>query len=65
MIGGIFMTTSMKGRIGKRGPVYLPKSIRKQLNLNEGDQVKFELKEGKLIMIPTPDPVDLALNGEK
>ncbi len=59
------MANPIRGRVGKRGQIYLPKHIREQLNLREGDVVKFELNNGKLIVIPIPDPIELALKGKK
>lgn len=35
------------------------------LGLKEGQAVKYRLEEGKLIVEPVPDPIDLALTGRK
>lgn len=34
----------MTGRIGAKGQVVIPKSIREQMHLHPGDEVEFELR---------------------
>ena len=41
----------MTGRIGAKGQVVIPKSIRDRANLHPGDQVDFELRDGTVLVV--------------
>lgn len=41
---------SMTGRVGAKGQVVIPKSLRDQLNLHPGDEVVFELTDGQIVL---------------
>jgi AbrB family looped-hinge helix DNA binding protein len=41
----------MTGRIGAKGQVVIPKSIRDEANLHPGDQVDFELRDGTVLVV--------------
>ncbi len=59
------MFLKMKSRIGKRGQIYLPKKVLKSLNLKEGDLIELQVKDNTITIIPIPDPLELALYGDK
>jgi len=40
----------MTGRIGAKGQVVIPKSIRDRVNLHPGDEVDFELREQQIVL---------------
>lgn len=52
-------------RVGKKGAIYLPKSIIKLLGINEGDKVLMKVEGNKLILEFIPDPLSLALKVKK
>ena len=52
-------------KLGKRNALYLPKQVVKALGIKEGDLLKLEVKEGKIIVKPIPDPFTLALKTPK
>jgi AbrB family looped-hinge helix DNA binding protein len=46
----------MTGRIGAKGQVVIPKSIRDQLNLHPGDEVDFELQDQRIVLVASRRP---------
>jgi AbrB family looped-hinge helix DNA binding protein len=40
--------------VGKRFTVVIPKSLRKKIELSEGQKVVMRVEEGKLVMEPLP-----------
>ena len=54
-----------KGRVAKKFALYPPKKIVEKLGLREGQLVSYDVKEGKLVVEPIPDPLDLALRSKK
>lgn len=49
-----------KRKIGKRGQVTLPKEIREELNLKDGDEISIHEKNGKIIIEKPISREDLA-----
>ncbi len=43
-------SVSMTGRVGAKGQVVIPKSLRDEVNLHPGDEVGFELKDGHIVL---------------
>ena len=52
----------MNRNIDPTGRVSIPKEMRKQLKLNEGDPVNIELKNNKIIITGVKDPFEEYLN---
>jgi AbrB family looped-hinge helix DNA binding protein len=49
-------------KVLQKGKITIPSSIRKKLGINEGDYVKLEIVDGKLVLLPpntVPNPTDL------
>ena len=55
-------TNSMKGTVGERGQVTIPKQVRERLGIEAGTVLEFEAQGGRLIAVKaaTDDPVDAA-----
>lgn len=54
-----------KGKVAKKFALYPPKKILEKLGLREGQLVSYKVKEGRLLVEPIPDPLDLALRSKK
>ncbi len=52
-------------KVGKKYALYLPMEVVKTLNLREGDRMILSLSEGRIILTPIRDPLEMALKGEK
>jgi len=52
-------------RIGKKGTIYIPKSILRDMNIKEGDPVIARIENNKLVLEIIPDPLTLALKVKK
>jgi len=48
-------------RVCKKGAIYLPRKIMREMNINEGDYLLVRIKDNKLIMEVIPDPFILAV----
>ncbi|HDI74735.1 MAG TPA: AbrB/MazE/SpoVT family DNA-binding domain-containing protein [Thermoprotei archaeon] len=59
------MSQTILLRVGKKGAIYLPKSIMKTLGISEGDRVLVKVEKNRLILEFIPDPLSLALKVEK
>jgi antitoxin PrlF len=46
----------MTGRIGAKGQVVIPKSIRDLVNLHPGDEVDFELRDEEIVLVARRRP---------
>ncbi len=54
-----------KGKVTKKFALYPPKKIMERLGLKEGQLVGYNIEDGKLVVEPIPDPLDLALRSKK
>ncbi len=55
----------VKGRVGPKGQVVIPKELRDEFKISPGDEVSFDVKEGTILIYPSLDPekaVDDLLN---
>ena len=59
------MKTEFIIKEGKKGAIYLPKKLMEKLGVQEGETVKAEIKENKIILEIIPDPFTLALKTKK
>lgn len=54
----------MRGRVGSKGELFIPKAIREILDLNPGDEVEYIVKGYELIVRKVPRVVDALKNAE-
>lgn len=59
------MGLTLEIRVGKKYTIYLPRSVVKALNIKEGDKVLLRVSEGRIIIEPLVDPIELALSEDK
>jgi len=52
-------------KVGKKYALYLPMEVVKTLNLREGDRMLLSISEGRIILTPIRETLDIALRGEK
>ncbi len=48
-----------KGKVGKKGEIYIPKKIREAANLMPGDEVEVEIAGDKLVIRKKKTALDL------
>jgi len=48
------------GKVGKKGTLYPPKSLREKLELEEGDMVQYIVKGNNLLVVKISDPMKVA-----
>ncbi|MBS7611457.1 AbrB/MazE/SpoVT family DNA-binding domain-containing protein [Candidatus Bathyarchaeota archaeon] len=48
------------GKVGKKGALYPPKSLREKLQLKEGDMIQYIVKGDSLLVVKIPDPLEVA-----
>ncbi|HID70389.1 MAG TPA: AbrB/MazE/SpoVT family DNA-binding domain-containing protein [Desulfobacterales bacterium] len=49
-------------RVGRKGAIYIPKSIMQVLGVKEGDKVIIRVEDGRLVLEFIPDPFTLAVD---
>lgn len=52
-------------KLSKKGAVYLPRDVLRRLGLREGDELVLRLEDGRIVLMPVYDPLELALRGPK
>lgn len=53
------MSMTRSGRIGAKGQVVIPKTLRDRANLHPGDQVDFELHGTDVVLVARREPSQL------
>ena len=54
-----------EGKVAKKFALYPPKSMVKELGLKEGQKVRYNVENGKLLVEPLPNPIELAKRTKK
>ena len=49
----------MRGRVGSKGELFIPKTVRGILNLNPGDEVEYIAEWDRLIVCRVPRLIDV------
>jgi virulence-associated protein VagC len=56
---------SARGKVAKKLALYPPKELMLKLGMDEGKKVSYKVEDGRLVVEPIPDPIDLALRSKK
>jgi len=48
------------GKVGKKGTLYPPKSLREKLEFKEGDMIQYVVKGNNLLVVKISDPLKVA-----
>ena len=59
------MGSSFRVRLSKKGAIYLPRDVIRELNLREGMEFILRVEDGRIVLLPIYDPLELALKGPK
>ncbi len=54
-----------RGKVAKKLALYPPKELMLKLGLHEGKKVGYKVEDGRLVVEPIPDPIELALRYKK
>ncbi|MBD3159899.1 MAG: AbrB/MazE/SpoVT family DNA-binding domain-containing protein [Candidatus Lokiarchaeota archaeon] len=59
------MGLTTESRIGKKYTIYLPREVVEETEVEEGMKILIRVEGNQIIIEPLPDPVTLAVKGEK
>ena len=59
------MSLYFEVRVGKRRTIVIPKAAAEALGISEGSLLELRVEDGRIIIEPILDAVELSLSGEK
>jgi len=59
------MILSTKVRVGRRRTIVIPKAIAEALGISDGSILKLEVRDGRIILEPILDAMQLSLRGRR
>ena len=59
------MGLTVEVRVGRKRTIVIPKAIAEALGIDEGSKLKLTVENGKIILEPIPDAIQLSLRGDK
>ena len=59
------MSLTLEVRVGRRRTIVIPKRVAEMLGIEEGSRLELRVEEGRIVLEPVPDAIELALKGEK
>jgi len=59
------MGLTTESRIGKKHTIYLPREVVEEAEVQEGMKILITVEGNQIIIEPLPNPVTLAVEGEK
>lgn len=59
------MGLTLEVRVGKRRTIVIPKHVAEMLGISEGSRLELKLENGKIVLEPVLDAIELSLHGEK
>ncbi len=51
--------------VGRRRTIVIPKRVAEMLGISEGSRLELRVEDGRIVLEPIPDAVELSLHGEK
>jgi len=57
--------TVFRVKLSRKDAVYLPRDVLTRLGLREGGELVLRLEDGRIVLMPVYDPLELALRGPK
>ncbi len=51
--------------VGRRRTIIIPKRVAEMLGISEGSWLELRVEDGRIVLEPIPDAVELSLHGEK
>ena len=59
------MVLVLEVTVGKRRTIVIPKRVAEMLGISEGSRLELRVEDGRIVLEPIPDAVELSLQGEK
>ncbi len=59
------MSLILEVRVGRRRTIVIPKPVAEILGIDEGSRLELRVEDGRIVLEPIPDAVELSLRGEK
>ena len=59
------MSLTVEIRVGRKRTIVIPKAVAEALGIDEGSKLKLTVENGKIILEPIPDAIQLSLRGDK
>jgi len=59
------VSLSLEIRVGRRRTIVIPKPVAEALGIREGSRLELRLEDGRIVLEPILDAVELSLRGEK
>jgi len=59
------VSLTVKIRVGRKRTIVIPKAVAEALSIDEGSKLKLTVENGKIILEPIPDAIQLSLRGNK
>ena len=59
------MSLALEVRVGRKRTIVIPKRVAEMLGIEEGSRLEMRVEDGRIVLEPVPDAVELSLRGEK
>ncbi|MCE4599009.1 MAG: AbrB/MazE/SpoVT family DNA-binding domain-containing protein [Desulfurococcales archaeon] len=59
------MVLVLEVTVGRRRTIVIPKRVAEMLGISEGSRLELRVEDGRIVLEPIPDAVELSLHGEK
>lgn len=59
------MVLILEVTVGRRRTIVMPKRVAEMLGIGEGSRLELRVENGRIVLEPIPDAVELSLHGEK
>ncbi len=59
------MSLVLEVRVGKERTIVIPERVAEMLGIREGSLLELRVEDGRMVLEPVPDAIELSLSGEK